>query len=159
MAKFTFNLEGVLTQREHVERQRQRDLAEAQGVVAQLEAELRSVEGTQAMATQDLRENRLVGTIDLAFLAAHRRFMIATQRKGMGIVQQIANAQVKVVAARSALAEAAKQTKAIEILRDKRFELWKQEQAKKETDALDEASMQLSYFHSDDRKHDQQVAS
>ncbi len=154
MAKFTFNLEGVLTQREHIERQRQRDLAEAQGVVAKLEQQLKGVEGTQSDALRDLRENRLVGSIDLAFLAAHRRFMLATQKKGMDIVQQIANAQRTVDTARAALIEAAKQRKAIEILRDKRHELWKQEQAKKEMDALDEASMQLVYFHGDDRKQD-----
>jgi flagellar FliJ protein len=157
MSKFIFNLDGVLTQRKHAEHQRQRELAEAQRVVAQLEAELRDVEATQASVTQDLRDNRLVGQIDLAFLAAHRRFIIATQRKGMAIVQQLANAQAKVTTARTELAEAARQKKAIEILRDKRFELWKHEQAKKETDALDEASMQLGYFHSDDRQDDHQV--
>jgi len=154
MARFVFNLEGVLTQREHIERQRQRDLAEAQGVAARLEMELKGVEGTQSDALRDLRDNRLVGTIDLPFLAAHRRFMLATQKKGMDIVQKIANAQRTVDTARAALMDAAKQRKAIEILRDKRYELWKKEQARKETDALDEASMQLVYFHKDDRHQD-----
>ena len=147
MAKFVFRLDGVLKQREQLERQRQRDMAIALAELTALQEQLRAVEGTQSAATTDLRDNRLVGRIDLAFLAAHRRFMLATQRKGMAIVQQIAVAQRKVDEARLALAEAAKGRKAIETLRDKRHDEWRRDEAKKEADVLDEVGMQLSYFH------------
>ena len=147
MAKFTFNLDGVLRQREHVEQERQRDFAIVQKELTQLQAELRELDGVQQAATEDLRNNRLVGHVDLSFLAAHRRFMFAMQRKGMGIVQRIALAQRKVDEARAALAEAAKARKAIEKLRDNRLEQWRLAESKKEADALDEAGMQLSYYH------------
>jgi len=152
MARFTFKLDGVLRQRKHVERQRQRQVAVAQAELTTLESELRAVEGMQAAATTDLRDNRLVGRIDLSFLAAHRRFMIATQRKGMAVVQKIAVAQQKVDTARTALADAAKGRKAIETLREKRFDEWRRDEEKKEADLLDEVGMQLSYFHSKDDK-------
>lgn len=159
MAKFVFKLDGVLRQREHLERQRQRELAIVLAELAALENDLRAVEATQSSATTDLRENRLVGRIDLAFLAAHRRFMLATQRKGMGIVQKIAMVQRKVDEARTALSEAAIGRKAIETLREKRFDQWRRDEAKKEADVLDEVGMQLSYFHGDDASGGRQVAS
>ena len=72
------------------------------------------------------------------------------QRKGNTLVQRMALVQRKVDEARAALQEAAIARKAIETLRDKRFEAWRQAEAKKEADALDEAGMQLSYFHNDE---------
>jgi flagellar protein FliJ len=145
MASFTFNLDGVLRHREFVEKERQRELATAQGELAELEAQLRALDQDAVAATNDLRDNRLVGRIDLAFLAAHRRFAIAMQRKALGIAQKIAVAQQNVNQRRAALAEAAKERKAIEKLREKRFEQWRAEQSKKEADALDEAGMQLAF--------------
>jgi flagellar FliJ protein len=145
MATFTFNLGGVLRHREFVEKERQRELATAQGELAVLEAELHALDETAQNATNDLRTNRLVGRVDLAFLAAHRRFAIAMQRKALGVAQKIAVARQDVNQKRAALAEAAKDRKAIEKLREKRFEQWRLEQSKKEADALDEAGMQLAF--------------
>jgi flagellar export protein FliJ len=47
--------------------------------------------------------------------------------------------------ARAQLAEAAKQRKIIEKLREQQFERWKADQAKRELAQLDEIGMQLAY--------------
>lgn len=152
MAKFVFQLHAVLRQREHVERQRQRDFSVAQGELVKLQTALRDLEQSQQQATMDLRANHLIGPIDLAFLAAHRRFVFAVQRKGMALVQRIALSQRKVDETRLFLAQAARDRKAIEILRDKRRAAWLAAEAKKEAEALDEVGTQLNYFHLDEAR-------
>jgi flagellar FliJ protein len=145
MARFIFKLEGVLRQREHVEQQRQRELAQVQTQAAQLEGELRALSSALAATTQDVVRNRLVGRLDLPFLAAHRRYSAAMQRKGMALVQRLAVLQKQVDSARAALAEAAKQRKVIEKLRERQQERWAADQAQRETAQIDEISMQMSY--------------
>ena len=147
MPKFKFQLEGVLRQRKQVERQKQRELAVVQAELNQLTAQLKDLESNTQTATQDLRTNRLTGVLDMTFIAAHRRFMIAVQRQGMQLVQKMALVQQKIDAARLQLFEAAKGRKIIEKLREKQFERWKQEIGRKELAELDEVSMQLSYWH------------
>lgn len=148
MAKFVFKFDGVLRQREHIETMRQRELAVVQQEMTRLQTELRQLNESVATSTDDLRSNHLTGRLDLSFLAAHRRFMLAMQRKAMGLVQQIAAVQKRVDAAQAALAEAAKQRKIMEKLREKSFERWRSELARKEMMETDEISMQIGYRNS-----------
>ena len=145
MAKFVFKFDGVLRQREHVETQRQRELAVIQQEMSRLQAELKSLNDSVEGSTNDLRNNHLTGQLDLNFLAAHRRFMLAMQRKAMGLVQQIAAVQKRVDVAQAALAEAAKQRKIMEKLKEKSFERWRADVARKEMMEADEIAMQMSY--------------
>ena len=150
MPKFVFQLEGALRQRKQLERMKQREMAVVQAEMNKLQDQLRALEGTVQTATADVRGNRLTGVLDMSFLAAHRRFMIATQRQSMELVQKMALVQRQLDEARLAVAEAAKQRKVIEKLREKQFERWKAERSKKELAELDEVSMQLSYWHGGD---------
>src|SRR4051794_6888553 len=109
MAQFDFKLEGGLRHRTNQEHQRQRELALVQGEMQQLEGELRQLDQEVRQASGALRANHLTGKLDLTYLAAHRRFVAATQRKAMGVVQKMALVQRKLEEARAALAEAAKQ--------------------------------------------------
>lgn len=145
MARFVFKLQGVLRQRKFVERQKQRELAAEQARLVQLQNELKQLDQAVQAANQDLRDNRLIGRLDMGFLAAHRRFLIAMQRRGIELVQKIALAQRAVDDARAALAEAAKHRKVIEKLREKQFERWKAEMSKRELSEIDEIGMQLAY--------------
>lgn len=144
MARFIFQLEGVLRHRRNQERQLQRELALIQAQRTALEAELRALDASVRATDQDLRANRLVGKLDLNFLAAHRRYSIAMQRKAMGIAQKMSVVQRQLDEARARLAEAAKQRKAVEKLREKQFEQWKAALSRKELIELDEVSMQLT---------------
>lgn len=146
MARFVFNLEAVLRQRSHIEKEKQRELALIQRQMTDLQTELRALNGSVQTATDDVRDNRLVGKLDMQFLAAHRRFMAATQRKGTEIVQRMALVQKQVDEAQRALAEAAKNRKAMEKLKEKAHERFKAAQAQKEFLAADELNTQMSYF-------------
>ncbi len=148
MAKFVFKFDGVLRQREHVETQRQRELAVVQQEMTKLQNELRALNSSVEGSTDDLRNNHLTGRLDLNFLAAHRRFMMAMQRKGTVIAQQIAGVQKRVDIAQGALAEGAKQRKIMEKLREKTLDRWKAEASRKEMMATDEIAMQMGYRNS-----------
>src|SRR4051794_11749263 len=81
MATFHFPLDGVLRQRKLAEDQRQRDLAAVQAEMAALEAQLRAMDQEVQGTTADVRDNHLTGRLDLTYLAAHRRYTLAMQRK------------------------------------------------------------------------------
>jgi flagellar FliJ protein len=144
MPRFVFKLEGVLHHRRNVEHQRQRELALVQAQMQQLQAELRRLDQSVQEATADLRRSRLVGAIDMAFLAAHRRFVTSMQRNAMTLVQKMSLIQRQVADARKALAEAAKERKIMEKLRDKQFQRWLDALNKRQTEELDEIGTQLA---------------
>jgi len=145
MARFVFKLAGVLKQRLHEERRRQRELAERQANLAALQQRLKELNDRVQQTNDDVRSNHLTGPLDMNFLAAHRRFLAATQRGAVEIVQRMAIAQKQVDEALAHLAEASKQRKIIEKLREKQFERWRAEQDRKEVAELDEVAMQMSY--------------
>lgn len=144
MAKFVFKLQGVLRQRELIERQRQREMAELQRQMTVLEQSLRDLNGSVQTSTDDLRVNHLTGKLDMNFLAAHRRYLVAMQRQGMELAQRMALLQRQMNEAREQLADAARDRKVIEKLREKQLERWKVEESRRELAEMDEVAMQLS---------------
>ena len=145
MARFLFKLEAVLRQRKQIEQQKLRDLAIRQQVVVGLQDDLQLLNVQAQTAMTDLRDNRLVGSINLPFLASHRRFMMAMGKQAMGIAQKIAQAQKLVDDARLMLAEAAKNRKAIEKLKEKHHDQWRHELSRKQEMELDEIGMKLAF--------------
>jgi flagellar FliJ protein len=145
MPKFQFNLEGVLRQRKHIEQEKQRVLAEKQTQLVEIQNALRQLEETVRSTNDDVRQNRLVGRLDMNFIAAHRRFLNGMQRQGLELAQRIVLAQRAVDEARAQLAEAAKQRKIIEKLREKQFMRWRENLARREQAEMDEIGMQLAY--------------
>jgi flagellar FliJ protein len=92
-----------------------------------------------------MKANHLTGPLDVGYLAAHRRYSVAMQRKGLSLVQEMARQQKKVDEAQRLLAEAAKERKVIEKLREKQFERWKAEAERKELAEADEVGAQWGY--------------
>lgn len=158
MPKFIFQLEGVLKHRKHIEQQRQRTLAEAQAQMSQLQAQLRFLNESVRSAGVDLRQNHLTGRLDMNFLAAHRRFTLATQRQALALVQKMALVQRQVEEAQSALAHAARQRKVIEKLRERHHERWSAALGRRELTEQDEIAMQLSYWHGIDLEEPEPAA-
>ena len=144
MARFVFQFDAVLRQRLLAEQERQRDLAVLQAEMVRLKNELKALNDSIQSSAADLKDNRLTGPIDVAFLAAHRRYSMAMQRKGMQLVQDMARQQRRMDDAQRLLAEAAKDRKVMEKLREKQYERWRAEQAGKELAATDEVGMQLA---------------
>ena len=145
MARFVFQLDGVLRQRKLAEEQKQRDLAVVEAEMTALEAQLRELDQSVQSTTADVRTNHLIGRLDLNFLAAHRRYIAATQRKALDLAERMAAVRVRLDAARKALAEAARERKIIEKLRERREAEWKAAQARKEMAALDEIGTRIGY--------------
>jgi flagellar FliJ protein len=152
MPKFIFRLEGALRQRKNVEEQRKRELAEWQTQMEVLDAELRALDASVRATEQDLRANRLIGPLDLSFLAAHRRYAFSMQRKALVIAERMAGIQNSLNEARRNLIEAAKQRKIVERLRERQQLRWKEALDKSELAAMDEVGMQLAFQQNiDDR--------
>jgi flagellar FliJ protein len=145
MARFVFSLESVLRHRKHAEQERMRELAVCQAEMTRLQNELRALnDGLQANAAE-MKANHLTGPLDVAYLAAHRRYTVAEQRKGHLLVQEMARQQRKVDEAQRQLAEAAKERKVIEKLRERQLERWKNDVARREQAEADEVGAQFGY--------------
>jgi flagellar protein FliJ len=144
MARFAFKLEAVLRHRRFVEDQRQGELGVVQREMVRLQTELRALNESVSSVGDDLRANRLTGRLDLHFLAAHRRYTQAMQRKGVALVQEMAKQQREVERAQAALAEAVKQRKIVEKLKERQRERWLVDQGRREAAQTDEVGTQLS---------------
>jgi flagellar export protein FliJ len=118
--------------------------------MVRLQGELKALNDSIRDSAADLKDNRLTGPIDVAFLAAHRRYSVAMQRRGMQLVQDMARQQRRVDDAQRGLAEAARERKVMEKLREKQYERWREERARKEMAEGDEVAMRLSQSRSAD---------
>src|SRR5215218_6103290 len=145
MSKFVFRLASVLRHREHVEQERQRDLAIAQGEMTRLRAELKALNDALQGSAAEMKAGHLTGSLDVNYLAAHRRYTVAMQRQGLSLVQEMARQQKKVDEAQRLFDEAAKERKVIEKLRERQHERWASEAGRKEAAQLDEVGMQMTY--------------
>jgi flagellar protein FliJ len=156
--RFVFQLEGLLRHRRRAERERQRDLALAQREARQLENELRQLGNSMSATTNELR-TRLTGRLDLAFLAAHRRYIVTMQIKGQNILQKLSAMAPQIESRRLTLVAAARDRKAIEKLKERRKEIWLADQAKREMADLDEVSNQMYFAEAETEKVETRVES
>ncbi|MFI5377762.1 MAG: flagellar export protein FliJ [Tepidisphaerales bacterium] len=145
MPRFTFTLDGPLRQRRNIEQMRQRELALALKAMQDLQDELRALERAIKQANEDVRQGHMTGTVDTTYLAAHRRFIMSAQRKGITLVQRIALAQREVNERRARVVEAAKQFKVLEKLREHQWKAFRAEHARKEFAELDEIGTQIAH--------------
>lgn len=140
MAKFTFDLEPLLRARKAAEDQQIRE-------VGALEQKRRLVESRIAAAQHVISANKasvrgeLVGSIDPAGLRLQAHNSLKAMRDAQRLVLELAGVHRQLVAARSVLAEKARDRRAIELLKERRFEAWKSEQDKREAAFVDELAV------------------
>ena len=140
MAKFVFKLDGVLNLRLRTEQQAQRAAAERQAEVNRVTDELRHLNADLQSAADELRAHHLTGRVDVGYLAAHRRFTADVTRRGSALMAKIALAERSAAEAKARLAEAAKQRRILEILRDKQHARWRADETRRELAEADDAS-------------------
>jgi flagellar FliJ protein len=145
MARFVFQLQSVLRHRERIEEGRQRELAFVVSELVRLERERQSLIFDMEENAAEVRNHHMTGKLDMAYLAAHRRYMLGMQRQLGAMAPKIAQQQKVVNEARAALAEASKQKKILEKLREKQHDCWSADQERREAGALDELNTQLSF--------------
>ena len=147
MARFVFGLQTVLEQRETEETLCKRDLFEAQLAQRRLMDDLAQIETQIITANDTMRSEHLVGTLRPTMIATHRRYLIAMKQQVFSLAEKIAAARTTVEARQRKLAEASKNKKVIELLRDKQKSRWTAEQDRKELAAADDVAMQIAYHN------------
>ncbi|MGC4034167.1 MAG: hypothetical protein QM754_21010 [Tepidisphaeraceae bacterium] len=110
MARFVFNLAVVLKARENAEQAAQRVVAVARQKLVALQDALNDL-GTKRRQADDEMRKRLVGPIDVSYVAGHRRFVISMEKQAMDLATQIAQAQAEVDKAQAVLIMAARREK------------------------------------------------
>jgi flagellar export protein FliJ len=140
MAKFVFRLEPLLTARRHAEQ-------DARRVVAVLERERLGLEGElrrhqqQIMSDKQQMRGSMTGSLDLRSLRQSAGVTLHVIRKAHQLVLQLAGISQRMEVARSELLRTMTRRRAIELLREKRFDQWKFVQSKAEIAALDELAV------------------
>lgn len=137
MPRFRFSLDPVLRTRRLAEQGRQRTVAQIERERMELEELLRQQQMTIAQGKASLQHG-LVGKIDAQGLRLHAAASIHLMRIAQRIVLELACVHRRLDAARVELLEATRRRRAVELLRQRRFEFWKAAQEKSETAMLDE---------------------
>jgi flagellar protein FliJ len=147
MPKFVFQLDPVLRQRKQFEQHKQRELAQVQLKMQTLQDELRDLNDEVQGVNMQMRRGHLTGRLDMPLLTAHRRFLLGAQQRALSLMQRLNLVQRQLDEAQEALARAARDRKAIDKLREKHHERWRQRLGRRELTEQDELSMQLSYWN------------
>ena len=148
--KFRFRLQTVLEQRERLERDRQRVVAEIDRERLTIEERLRTLQASIAGAKSDLR-SRLVGAAEISGgggmvfipeVRAQAGASLHLEAQARRAALELAGAYRRLERARTELLVAATARKAVEILRERRHAEWVQENKRVEAVAVDEAATQ-----------------
>jgi flagellar FliJ protein len=143
MPRFRFTLDPLLRARLRREQHCQREVAKLERERLDLEARLRRYQGDLAAGKDSLRD-RLVGPLDTSALRLQAGQARQIMRSAQQIVIELAGVQKRLEGARAELLQAATQRRAVELLRDRRFEAWKRRIEKAETAAVDELAVQAA---------------
>lgn len=140
MPRFRFLLEGLLKARHAAEQEKLRAVAEIERERLAIEDQLRRQQQDFAANRQELRD-ALVGTVNAHALRLHAASAIQQMRLAQRSVLELAGTHKRLESARAALIEASRARRAIELLRERRFELWRASLDKAEADMLDELAV------------------
>ena len=140
MARFVFTLEPVLKARRRAEETLQRDVAGIERDRMRLEEILRGYQ-RNLVSNKDVLRDGLTGLIEVRDLRLQANASLQVMRRAQQIVLELAGVYKRLEAARTRLIEASRRRRAIEFVRDRRYEQWKAALNKAETAALDELAV------------------
>jgi len=133
MKKFSFKLEKLLELRLFEEDKAKAALAEAIAVSERLKAELRQIAENRA-ATNASR----AGISDPVTMQSIELYIIRLDTRKEQALQELAQAELVVEEKRKLFAEAMRQRKIIDKLKEKKYDQWKKERQKEEESIVDE---------------------
>ncbi|MGN6367266.1 MAG: flagellar export protein FliJ [Phycisphaerae bacterium] len=142
--KFNFRLESLLEHRKQLEKEQQRRVAEIQQQIQKLVNEIRESEERISSENRALAAEKLVGKLDMQYIAHEKRFVGNLHMKIVLTMQQISRVEQLLAAARAELLAAARARKVIEKLREKQFRRWREEQDRKDSALMDEIGTQTA---------------
>ncbi|MAC18365.1 MAG: hypothetical protein CMJ23_01575 [Phycisphaerae bacterium] len=137
MPRFRFELQAVLDARKRAEDLRRREVATLEMERRDLEAGIRGRQQSIVDSREETREG-LVGAIHPDRLRASANASLAMMRDAQRSVLELAGIHRRLETARGTLKEASRDRRAIELVRERRFETWKSEIERREQSALDE---------------------
>lgn len=147
MAQFRFNLEHVLEQRRRAERDAQVAFAAINRERIGLESTIRGFQNSIVGFKRDLRgalsgerdvEETAGAPVTLLDVRLQAGASLMVMGKAQASVLELAGVHQRLEIARTALLDAAKARQAVELLRERKFEQWKREEARREAIELDD---------------------
>jgi len=147
MPRFRFNLDAVLKLRRREERDKQLVVASFEQERLALEDRIRSLQRGIVQERLDLRDrlggdSTTVRLVDVRVQANAGLHMVARAQRA---VLELAGVHKRLEFARNELLETTKKRKAVETLRDRRFDEWRSEQNRREAAELDELSVMAAH--------------
>ena len=144
--KFKFRLQPVLEQRERLEQEKQLAVAALDRERLAIEGKLREYQSSIQSAKLDLR-SRLVGArggalVIVPEVRAQAGASLHMEARARQTALELAGAYKRLERGRQELAKAAAARKAVELLKERRYEEWRQDQFRAETSLVDEAATQ-----------------
>ncbi len=140
MAKFVFRLEPLLTARRHAEQDVRRVVAVLERERIGLEDDLRRYQQRIVSDKQQMRDS-MTGSLDMRSLRQSAGVTLHAIREAQQLVLKLAGVGQRMESARAKLLKTRTRRRAIELLRENRFDKWNMVQSKAETAALDELAV------------------
>ncbi len=145
MARFVFRLEAVLTQREAEERRAQIAVGALERERLAIESEIRMLQGTLVAEKMDLRESlrdeREERVVDLRHVRLQASAALHVVNRAQRAVIRLAGVHARLDAARLELIRATTKRRAVEMLKQRKFEAWREEVKRRELAAGDELAV------------------
>ena len=144
MKPFKFKLAAVLSQRERVEREAQRLVAQRESVHRSLFERLEELQASDTSERRDLAE-RLTGQgrVDARSLRQQASASLQVQRLMRETALKLTGATQRLHEARAVLTQATAKRRALELVREQQLEAWKAAERRRETESLDEMAMAM----------------
>jgi flagellar FliJ protein len=142
MSKFKFRLATLLRLREATRDERRTELAEAYRVDDTLKRQLQRTEEEITSMQADCRKTVEPGEVDLDRLVEAQRYKIALRLQRLQIARQRETVQTEIERRRQVLAEANREVRVLENLRDKQAGQHRQQEDRREMKRLDEVAQQ-----------------
>ncbi|MAG17751.1 MAG: flagellar export protein FliJ [Phycisphaerae bacterium] len=141
MAGFRFKLDPVLKHRGMIENQCQHNLAKLMRQRHIMHTQLRQMQETISRSKHQLA-SALVGRVDVNQIHQFSRHSGPVVLREQKIVIALAQLEVRIDAARQALLDATRNRKALQLLRDKEFRLWRRLTNVRDVARVDEITSQ-----------------
>ena len=138
MKKFTFELEKVLEFRNFEKEQAEGELSKALAVETEINNNLKTIAQQYAAVKASMK-----GSKDFQDIMAQSRYNNLLDYQKEELLKQLAEAKLVTEQKREVLRECMKKTTALEKLRDKKLEDWKQAADYEEAEMLDELKNKL----------------
>ena len=143
MKKFTFRLEALLTVKKNTEEEIKRRLAIKNREAEEVRQEIERVQGRLKDFQSDEKATRRGGGEDVQSMRNSVAYRNALKLELLRAGQKLDDVVVGIYGINQELIKAAQERRAVEIIKEKRFDEWKRENAVAEQKFLDDLSQQM----------------